>query len=101
MKCKNLCLFLAISSFSYAAIRDDYIDVKSKIYVQPKDITFKDNEIYVFLNQNWVKTNTVYTDAQGLFVDSSKIGWTCSYCGWYNTDNIYVCENPRCGRQRS
>ena len=53
-------------------MEDCSIDVNNKIYIKPADLAIKDNEIYVLLNQNWVKTNTIHSDAKGIFVDSAK-----------------------------
>ena len=22
--------------------------------------------------------------------------WRCVSCGWFNSDDVYICQNPRC-----
>jgi hypothetical protein len=69
-----------------------------KRYVDPSQVHFDKKEIYVQLDQNWVATNAVYTDADGFYILEAKGGWTCGYCTFYNKGNGWTCDN--CGRKR-
>jgi len=71
---------------------------ETKTYIDPTNIQFNNKQIYVRLNQDWVQTNAVFSDATGLYIVSNKGGWTCGYCAYYNTTNLWVCDN--CGRPR-
>lgn len=70
----------------------------SRIYIHPENVMFDKHEIYVRLNQNWVQTNALYSDAHGLYMIDEQGGWTCGKCNNYNTKNQWTCE--RCGRSR-
>ncbi len=70
----------------------------SKVYVKPENVMFDKDDIYVRLNQNWVQTNALYSDAAGLYMIDSQGAWTCGRCNYYNTSNDWTCDN--CGRRR-
>jgi hypothetical protein len=69
-----------------------------KRYIDPSQVQFNQKEMYVQLDQNWVATNAVYTDADGFYILEAKGGWTCGGCGNYNEGNLWTCD--RCGRRR-
>lgn len=69
-----------------------------KKYIEPSNVRFEQKKMYVQLDQNWIVTNAVYTDANGFYILEPKGGWTCGYCHYYNEENIWTCDN--CGRRR-
>ncbi len=71
---------------------------EGKIYVDSNKIVFDNKEIHVCLNQNWVQTNAVFADANGFYIVDEKGGWTCGFCGYYNTTSLRYCDN--CDRER-
>lgn len=76
----------------------DTDNAKEKKYINANQLHFDQTGIYVQMDQNWVSTNAVYTDANGFYILETKGGWTCGYCGKYNEGNIWTCEN--CGKRR-
>ncbi len=98
MKFKTICLLLSICSLSYAHAQEGPVAKKDRIYINPKDIAFNNNEMYVSINNNLVQTSAVYSDATGVYVDQNQISWTCG-CGYHNTTNVWTCDG--CGRRRN
>jgi len=97
MKFRNMCLFFIMSSLGSLYAQEGSIAKKDRLYIGSGDVAFKNNEIYVSVNNNWVQTNAVYSDTSGVYVDQNSIGWTCGY-GHYNTTNVWTCD--KCGRRR-
>jgi hypothetical protein len=93
MNFKTICLALCTCALSFVQAQETKIAEKDRIYIESNNITFQNNAIHVAVGNNWVKTDTLYSDARGVYVDANKIGWTCSRCGWYNTTSIRYCEN--------
>jgi hypothetical protein len=83
---------------NHAQMSDPHQAKIEKRYIDPNNVRFEQKEMYVQLDQNWVITNAVYTDADGFYILETKGGWTCGYCGNYNEGSYWVCE--RCGRRR-
>jgi hypothetical protein len=71
---------------------------KVKRYIDPRNVRFEQKEMHVQVDQNWVITNAIYTDADGFYVLETKGGWTCGYCSYYNEKNNWTCDN--CGKKR-
>lgn len=64
-----------------------------KIYLDLKDVDFSEDRIYIHLGHNeWMESNTMYADEQGIFTMNSNIvcksnvrekyekTWKCPYC---------------------
>jgi hypothetical protein len=100
-------LFLTIAGVSQARenhaqignqTKIDSVQTESKTYIDSDKVLFGDKEIYVCLNQNWVRTNAIFSDASGFYIVNDKGGWTCSFCGYYNTTSLRYCDS--CNRER-
>ncbi len=73
-----------------------------KIYVDPQHIVMHENNLFVNLHQIWVRTNALYSDAEGLYVTSNSawpLPFCCDRCGRWNSGFNAVCEY--CGTPRS
>ncbi len=70
----------------------------TKTYIDPNNIQFDNNNIYVCVNQNWVQTNAVCKDEQGLYIIDEQGAWKCSYCKQWTDSNPWTCDF--CGRRR-
>ena len=68
-------------------------DASIKIYVEPENISLCGKEIYVCIQQNWLRTSALFSDAAGVYVN----GWTCPRCSANNT-GTWSCES--CGYRR-
>jgi rubrerythrin len=69
-----------------------------KMYVDLSNIHFDQKDMYVYLNEEWVGTNAIYSDAEGFYIIETQGGWTCGSCGYYNEGNNWTCDD--CGRRR-
>lgn len=69
-----------------------------KIYIDSSNIQIDKKQIYVYLDEDWVPTNAIYSDTQGTYIIQTKGGWTCSRCDYYNEDNNWTCD--KCGARR-
>lgn len=97
MRSISFLLFIMICTASYAN-KNEPTDVKAhkitKLYIDPNNIRFDEKNIYVYINQSWVKTSGIFTDELGFYIVNEQGTWTCPKCGWRNTDP-YQCKNPR------
>ena len=56
------------------------ITTEQKIYVKPKQIQFKENEIFVKLGKELVTVSSIATDSVGLYVMvDSRDSYACKY----------------------
>lgn len=86
-------LFSVSQGFSHDMQR---IDRGEKIHVQPNQVYFSQNAIYVNLNNEWVPTEAIHVDAQGLYVTDNAIGdWKCPKC--YHQNKWYHSRCQNCG----
>ena len=58
---------------------------EGRTYVQPNQIALSDTGIFVYLENAWILTEALHTDASGLYVinlvDEKLFGWKCPKCG--------------------
>lgn len=99
IKLLSLFAFACICSIAHAQeTTQDVSDSKiTKMYIEPNQIQFDENNIYVCINQNWTRTTALYTDRNGFYIVDEQGGWTCPRCNTYNT-SPYDCI--RCGYSR-
>lgn len=83
--------FLSSVAFSLQAVE------KEKIYLSSKheSIAIRDNQIFVYVNDQWQQTESLFSDANGIYVLGRKWyePWECSYCGAINPPHRVVCWN--------
>jgi hypothetical protein len=71
--------FSASQGFSY---EQQGINRSEKIYVQLNQVLLSQNGIYVHLNNEWVPTEAIHLDTEGLYVTDNAIGdWKCPNTG--------------------
>lgn len=56
---------------------------EEKIYVPFENITLQENNIFVFLEQQWIAVEQLCSDKNGLYLKSVST-WTCPSCGYKN-----------------
>lgn len=89
-------LMILFANFLSAANVENH---KSRLYVNPSNIFFEDNKIYVLNKDQILEVSSIKSDEKGTYV---KLKWPfpfeCSRCGWWNSSFAFVCE--RCGAPR-
>jgi hypothetical protein len=77
-------------------------EASNKIYIQPNQITFSENGIFVYLENAWHGAKAIHVDSTGMYVndlvDRSIWDWICRYCATSNPYWRTTCEG--CGRGR-
>jgi len=68
------------------------------MYIDPNNIRFDQKDIFVYLNQNWIKTNAIYSDENGLFIPVND--WICGVCHRENKRQMFECEYCHSRRER-
>lgn len=100
-------IFIAMCSFAYTNTFTPY----SKTYVNPKQIIFLDNAIWIQMNDYIFQTDSIHIDTQGLYFQTIKysdcgaLQWLCtkeiapgSPCNTCNPDWYGRCST--CGKWR-
>lgn len=110
MKCMHL--FFVLSTLGIFSISQGFGNetqsskCREKIYVHSNQVSVSQNGIYVNVNNQWIPTDSLHTDAQGIYVmsdalvDEKKWGpmyWICPECGYQNSFTSNACEN--CGHR--
>ena len=94
---KRVLFFLAaISALSCGHCSEEpTFDSCEKIYVEPNQISFSKNGIFVYLDNAWLATEAVHSDASGIYVSnfghSKFAGWNCPKCGFFNSWLVNQC----------
>lgn len=95
MKKFSLAFLLFISSLS---AHEQNTSSKNKIYLSPSHIQIAQEGIFILLENSWVQTSQLQSDASGLFVEPSQfMPWYCDRCERW-TSGWWVCEycgNPK------
>lgn len=67
-----------------------------KIYVQPNDIVFHNDQILIHSNNQWLLAESIHADAAGIYAKAALL-WFCKKCHYHNEDNDYCanCGSPR------
>jgi hypothetical protein len=73
--------------------------ISHKTYVQPEQVAFSAGSIFVLLGNTWLATESVHTDASGIYVTKvvDSFGWTCPKCGYDNHFWDNTCK--KCGHR--
>lgn len=80
-------------------LRSNAMEGEEKIYIEPTQIGFSQEKIFVELEQGWVEVNTIESDSQGLFIIPpyySPCGWKCKLCNTCNEFWRFICKKQDC-----
>ncbi len=70
-------------------------DLHNKTYVQPNQVALSESGIFVFLENAWIPTEALHSDASGMYVtnllDEKLLGWRCPKCGYWNSWLVNTC----------
>jgi hypothetical protein len=71
---------------------------EDKIYLKENEIAIQNNQLHVFIENQWLPTQSLLSDANGIYVLGGKWyePWTCGHCGFTNPPLRLVCGN--CGK---
>lgn len=100
MKFGSFFLFVVICCTACASEKSTHTIAPriTKTYIDPSNVQFDKNNIYVCVSQNWMQTNAICTDEQGFYIIDEQGGWNCPMCGTYNTSS-YECR--KCDYRRT
>lgn len=68
---------------------------EDRIYLDGNQIAFQNNQLFVFVENQWTTTNALFSDANGVYILARKWyePWECGYCGAVNPPTNFVCWN--------
>lgn len=100
-----LICFFSSMDLSAAYVNDSLAPrYQAKVYFESNDLEIADNVISIHLENNFVETNVIRTDQQGLYIFENDITdcgiarekkWKCPYCNyWWPIGQ--KCHNPEC-----
>ncbi|MES2272913.1 MAG: hypothetical protein V4487_01830 [Chlamydiota bacterium] len=70
-----------------------------KIYIDPLDVAIVGKEIMICLNNEWIPSSAVRSDARGLYLEwSDYLRWLCPRCRWNNDPQNDFCEKCKLPR---
>ncbi len=90
-----VCLGCLMNSGLSALEKTDFSNT-TKIYIDPQNVHFHENNIYVGVNQNWLQTDAIHADENGLYMVDY---WMCEYCKYTGSKGLWTCDS--CGRRRN
>lgn len=91
---KFLTVFLALFGFATLFGKNKSED---KIYLNSDQIAIQNNQLFVFLENQWIPTNALFSNENGVYVEKKWYEpWECSYCQAVNPPTNLVCW--RCNR---
>lgn len=98
--------FLFVFSFAENAypqdiINSDLTNTFRKMYLNSDQITFLDSKIFVLIDGDWVQTDRIESDSDGIYltnVEKISAYWTCPHCHYSgNSPFSNYCKN--CGKR--
>lgn len=98
IRCFSLLIMTSIlMSFSPNSLNYS-LPTETKTYISADKIHFIDNQIYLYINEEFVPVSRINCDEGGIFIENSTYGgpvltWECPKCGTKNFR--YPCAN--CG----
>lgn len=82
-------LIAIVTLYSLAYCQDKTINEQcKKTYVQPQQIALTPNEILVCVDNQWISTDILRSDAQGIYICKDErdwLHWKCPRCGHMNS----------------
>lgn len=92
---KWMVFLLGLFAMAQAQADEHIFDTHQKNYLSSDCVRIENEAIFVFLNSQWVKAPSLYSDSHGIYVDEIKLfPWYCSNCNRWTT-GWFCCEH--CG----
>lgn len=96
-----LSLFLLLAPVvSFAHELKPSIPVEKKFYIEPTQIGFSNNKIYVSFDGDWQSVYAIYADKKGIFIRPTYSPWECKQCGITNEFFRTQCKTEECKGKR-
>ena len=108
MKYLSFLFFILIPLISFANESHPQIHdflskpAEKKIYIEPIQIGFSNNKIYVNFEGHWQTVDAIYSDNSGIYIKPPYFNypWKCRLCGvsnefWRQTCKTTDCESKR------
>jgi hypothetical protein len=66
---------------------------EDKTYLNASQIALQENQIFVFINNQWQSAEALFSDANGIYLLGRKWyeTWECGVCGAMNPPHPFVC----------
>ncbi len=92
---KCVLFLLALSVAIQIQAKEQPSDKIEKVYLPSECVRIEKGALFVFLQNQWVQTQSIHSDSVGLYVDAIKfLPWYCSNCSRWTT-GWFCCEH--CG----
>lgn len=93
-------MLIVLFSGSVFANQPQKFKQREKMYVQPSQIAFERNSIFVQLGNQWIPVASLHVDAEGIFIiqderETDPLHWSCPRCKFQNFIGDNKCK--RCG----
>lgn len=101
-----LSLFLLIPLFSFAngdQPQKSYLRPKpigEKFYIQPTQIGFSNNKIYVNFDGDWQSVKAIFADKERIYIMPQYSPWKCKECSVINEFFRAKCKTEDCTGKR-
>ncbi len=64
-----------------------------KIYIEPDQLVFMNNEIWAYVRGTWVSIPALFSDTLGLYIHNYPwTSWSCKQCGFINYGGDTTCQ---------
>lgn len=99
-------LFIPLLSFAHEDQPRQYPflpkPVEKKFYIEPTQIGFSNNKIYVNFDGDWKSVDAIYADKEGIYIKPFYFNypWKCKVCGITNEFFRDKCKTIDCTGSR-
>lgn len=91
-------LFLLLTLLSPTWLRAFPVQQDDKVYIEPTQVGFSENKIFVKFDEEWVEIDAIRSDKEGLYIKPPYFdcGWKCTRCGTGNEAWRFICRKHGC-----
>lgn len=95
-------IILPLFSFAHEEVSQGQIyppkNKEIKHYVDPTQIGFSNNKIFINFDEEWHSVDAIYADKEGIYIKSSYVNspWKCNTCSIINEFWRSTCKTEEC-----